>query len=100
MRSFFTEIPGFPNVGSPVNLRRNQRKRWNAEELRVEQENVLRLLSTAGVEEMRKDFELDGKCPSLQTEPEQRCLAPTVVPSFLLGMRARPSVSRETPWGQ
>lgn len=32
VRSFFAEIPGFPNVGSPVDLRRNQRRSWNAEE--------------------------------------------------------------------
>lgn len=57
VRSFFTEIPGFPNVGSPVDLRRNQRKSWNAEELRVEQEDVLPPLSTAGVEEVRKEFQ-------------------------------------------
>lgn len=54
MRAFFAEVPGFPNVGGPVDLRR---KRWKEEELRVEREEVLRLLPAAGVEEVRKEFQ-------------------------------------------
>lgn len=72
VRSPFAEIPGLPNVGSPVNLKKNSN-------------GVIGGAILAEVAE-------------IWTQPG--CFVQTVVPSFLLGMRARPNVSRETPWGQ